>query len=258
MRRLDGIGAALLATLAPIWLVAFGLHVKQAFETGLAQPGFFVALSDGPDAYPRVRGFRLEQSGGADALRIGDRLRRIGDADLRGVGNIRSDAIAIREAGTQGWFPVVLERAGREFSVRAGLVPSPLPWARIPALLGSVLVGVAVLLRAPRSAQPRLVFLAFVLFSLQQTPFHGGPVAQTVASKLIFYVLGPIAPALMLRWLVGFPEEAPRPGRLARALPWTFAAAYAFLRANYFTGGPLPPGLTSSRSCASSSSTSTG
>ncbi len=75
---------------------------------------------------------------------------------------------------------------------------------------------------------------------LQQTPFHGGSPEQTIASKVIHYLLVAIVPALLMRWAVGFPPEAPRPGRMARTLPWLLIPLFAFFRANYFLGGPIP------------------
>jgi len=165
---------------------------------------------------------------------------QIGATDARGVGYLRADAIAIREAAGKGWLPVTVERDGRTFAVRVELARSPLPYARIPVLLVTALVAVGVLLRGPASAEPRLFYLTFLLMCLQQTPFHGGPEIQTLASKISFIVLGAIAPALMVRWCAGFPPEARKPGAWARLLPSAFAASYGLLRGSYFIEGPLP------------------
>jgi class 3 adenylate cyclase len=240
MRRLDSRNLALLAVFVPAFAVAFALHVQQVFTTGLGEPGFYVSNPRAPEVYPRVRGFRREQAGGSEAIRIGDRLLRVGTVDLRGVGHIRLDAIAIREAGRDGRFEVQLERDGVAHSVVATLARSPVPWVRIPVLLSMTLVAIFVLLAAPASSHPRLFFVAAMACVLEQTPFHGGPVAQTIASKTVHYVLAAIIPALLVRWAVGFPPEAPPPGRLARTLPWLLIPVFAFLRANYFLGGPLP------------------
>jgi class 3 adenylate cyclase len=240
MRRLDSRNLALLAVFVPAFAVVFALHVQQAFTRALAEPGFYVSNPKAPDLYPRVGGFRREQAGGAEAIRIGDRMLRVGSVDLRGVGHIGYDAIAIREAGPDGRFEVQLERDGVVHSAVASLARSPVPWVRIPVLLSTAFLAIAVLLGAPASSHPRLFFVAAMTMLLEQTPFHGGSLEQTIASKTIHYVLVAIAPALVVRWAVGFPPEAPPPARLARTLPWLLIPLFAFLRANYFLGGPLP------------------
>ena len=214
--------------------------MQQAFTRALAEPGFYVSNPKAPDVYPRVGGFRREQAGGSEAIRIGDRMLRVGSVDLRGVGHIGYDAIAIREAGPDGRFEVQLERDGVVRSAVPTLARSPVSWVRIPALLSTAFLAIAVLLGAPASSQPRLFFVAAMTLLLEQTPFHGGSIEQTIASKTMHYVLVAIVPALVVRWAVGFPPEAPPPGRLARTLPWLLIPLFAFLRANYFLGGPLP------------------
>jgi len=240
MRRLDSRNLALLAVFVPAFAVVFALHVQQAFTRALGEPGFYVSNPKAPDDYPRVGGFRREQAGGSEAIRSGDRMLRVGSVDLRGVGHIGFDAIAIREAGPDGRFEVQLERDGVVRSAVATLAPAPVPWVRIPVLLGTAFLAIAVLLGAPASSHPRLFFVAAMTLLLEQTPFHGGSIEQTIASKTMHYVLVAIAPALVVRWAVGFPPEAPPPGRLARTLPWLLIPLFAFLRANYFLGGPLP------------------
>jgi hypothetical protein len=98
MRRIGRVDIVLAVTLLPIWLAAFALHVHSVVETKLAQPTFFVSMPEDASAYPKVRGFRFETSGAASQLRFGDRLLAIGERDLRGVGHIGVDAIAIAEA----------------------------------------------------------------------------------------------------------------------------------------------------------------
>ncbi len=243
MKRLDSRNLALLAVFVPAFAVVFALHVQQVFTRALAEPGFYVFNPKAPDVYPRVGGFRREQAGGSEAIRIGDRLLRVEGMDLRGVGHIGFDAIAIHEAGPDGRFEVQLERDGAVHSAIVSLARAPVPWARIPVLLSTACLAIAVLLGAPASSQPRLFFVAAMTLLLEQTPFHGGSLEQTIASKMMHYVLVAIAPALVVRWAVGFPPEAPVPGRLARTLPWLLIPLFAFLRANYFLGGPLPGNL---------------
>ena len=240
MKRLDSRNLALLAVFVPAVAVVFALHVQQVFTRALAEPGFYVSNPRAPDVYPRVGGFRREQAGGSEAIRIGDRMLQIEGVDLRGVGHIGFDAIAIHEAGPDGHFEMQLERDGAVRSAAATLAPSPVPWVRIPVMLTTAIVAILVLLGAPASSQPRLFFVLAMACVLQQTPFHGGSPDQTIASKVIHYLLAAIVPALLMRWAVGFPPEAPRPGRMARTLPWLLIPLFAFFRANYFFGGPIP------------------
>ena len=65
------------------------------------------------DSYPRIRGFRPEQGGEVEGLEGSDFLIRAGDADLRGVGHIAFDAIAIEQAGRDRHLFVEIERDGQ-------------------------------------------------------------------------------------------------------------------------------------------------
>ena len=97
------------------------------------------------------------------------------------------------------------------------------------------------LVRAPAGAQAQIFFVAFMSLAVLQTPFHGGSYNQTYLSKLIFYLLNVLVPPLILRWALFFPREAPPPPRRMLAIPWLVLLVGAFVRANYFLGGPLPP-----------------
>jgi hypothetical protein len=239
MRRLGPLDGLLLATLLPVWVLTFGLHVREVVRSELAQPAFFVSMPEHSGAYPRVRGFRIEQPGGTGDLQIGDRLIRLGDVDLRGFGNIGVDAVAIAQAGVDRRFPLVFERDGRAVRTEASLAASPVPWMRIPVLFGAALVAVVVLLRATRSARPRLLYLAFMVMAIAETPFHGESPAQTYASKLLFYSLLIAGPPLVLSWAMRFCDDSGAPPRASAWVPWLFIPVYAFTRANYMLDGPL-------------------
>ena len=59
MRRLGPIDRALLATLLPLWLACFTLHVREVVRTGFALPPVFVTPAD-QDGFPVVAGLRPE------------------------------------------------------------------------------------------------------------------------------------------------------------------------------------------------------
>ena len=222
------------------WLIIFTRHVKEAFRTGLAQPAVFVTNSPDAESYPEVGGFRPEQGGKVPGLEIGDRLIRAGDVDLRGVGNIAFDAIAIEQAGSALRVPLELERDGRREVMTLELSRLSVPWMRIPVLVAVVVMAALVLVRAPPGAQPQMFFITFMGLAILQSPFHGGSYAQTYLSKLTFYSLNIVVPPLLLRWILFFPPEAPRPGPRLLLLPWLALLAGAFVRGHYFFGGALP------------------
>src|SRR5262249_29720246 len=86
MRTLRAIGWWRLLLLA-VFVVAAVLHLKQVARGQLAWVGIYLASPSGGDDVPTVRGFwpgaTPAVSGG---LQPGDRILRVGDADLRGVG----------------------------------------------------------------------------------------------------------------------------------------------------------------------------
>jgi hypothetical protein len=190
-----------------------------------------------------IQGFWLDFGGAPSELRLGDRLRRVGEADLRGVGHIGFNARAIEQAGADLRVPVELERAGKRMVLLLELERPGVAWGRIPAALAMAVVCAIVLLRAPRAFERRWFFAVFMLGILAMLPFYGKARLQTYASEGLFFALAWLVPSLLLSWAMTFPPEARRPGRLALALPWLLAPAYGVLRWSYLFGGPVPPHL---------------
>ncbi len=67
LKRLSVLDVALLATLVPLWIAAFSLHVRQVATGRLAWVGVFVT-SPAPDEYPQVRGFWRGMAGERSGL----------------------------------------------------------------------------------------------------------------------------------------------------------------------------------------------
>lgn len=86
MRRLALLDAVLLAFVLPLWLAALGLHLRQVAAGRLAFVGIYAAAADDPGGYPTVSGFWPGVEPPSPGPAIGDRLLRVGDADLKGVG----------------------------------------------------------------------------------------------------------------------------------------------------------------------------
>ncbi len=233
----------LLVSFVSVWLVVFTLHVRAVFRTGLAQPAVFVSNPADADSYPRIRGFRPEQGGKIEGLEEGDLLIRAGEADLRGIGHIAFDAIAIEQAGRDRQLSVEIERDGQRRLVSIELPRLDTPWMRIPLLIVTMLTAVIVLVRAPPGAQYRLLFVAFAGIAILQSPFHGGSYAETYLSKIIFYSLNILIPPIGIRWALFFPPESKTPNRRLFVLPWLVLLGGAFVRGNYFFSGPVPDSL---------------
>lgn len=239
MTGLSTTDRALLGILLSVFAVTFSLHLREAMRSGLAHPPVFAAPGVDADPYPRVGGVRLERGMDWSDLQAGDRLIRVGDVDLRGVGYFGFDTIALEQAGGDRATSVVFERDGvrREGTLR--LVSYAIPLARVPFLLSYVVLATLVLLRTPPSTQSRLFFAAFVSFAIFQAPFQSPSRVQTYAYLCIFNFGGTIAIGLMLLWLIGFPREVDPSKRLSRR--WALLAALHLLaRINYISGGPIP------------------
>jgi class 3 adenylate cyclase len=252
MRRLRRRDILLLATLVPAWAIFVSLHAKEAIQTGLARPPLFVSAPETADAYPRVRGIYVGRKEAAEqaGIRVGDRLLHVGGVDVRGAGHIRVDALISELGGAKLEVPVGFERGGERRETILPLVPSPVPWGRLPVLLVSGVVAVIILLRAPSARQGREVFFAGMLWLLLISDFGGGPRLQTQVWKTIHPLLTMTVIPLMLRWAQNFPDEAPARRRLARAWPWLFMPLHALPRAGYVFGGPVPPEYASAAAAA--------
>lgn len=239
--RLD---SAIRFVLLPLAVAALALHLAALLRTGLAEPVFFVAGPTAPDAYPLVAGFRLELiAPDRPQMRVGDRLLWLGDTDLRGAGHLGVDVAAIHGAGASGRVPVAFERDGVRHEVELTLGRHVPAWSRTPGLLGMLVAAAVIALRARRDGHTRLIAAAFLLGVVFQAPYHGLTPPLTVLSKVTFYVLGGIVPALFLYWALRFPPESRRPSHWLLLAPLALSAAFFGLRASYFTGGPVPPRL---------------
>lgn len=240
MARWTHIDRLLLLGLLPLFVLCFSLHVREVLRTGLAQPPVFAIPGIDSDAYPTVGGLRLERGIDWNDLRVGDRLIRIGDVDLRGVGYAGFDAITLEQAGLGLIVPLIFERGGERHVLQLRMSQYAQPWFRVPFLLSFVLVGLLILLRAPGSRQAQAVFAGLVSFAVAECHFFGGPRLQSYASIYLFNFGGAISAFLLLRWLILFPEELDARDRLSPKWAW-LAALWIVIRLNYFLGGPIPP-----------------
>ena len=103
MRRIEAVDKALLAILVPIWAVCFLLSARSVFEHR-AYSSVYVSAPENGSAYPTLSAFEVD--GQASGLRVGDRLLRVGEADLRGVGPLGFFLRFSEHAGREGHVPV--------------------------------------------------------------------------------------------------------------------------------------------------------
>ena len=126
MSRLSPFDKALVLILVPLWVVCFALGVRLEVRGGAAA---LVALSvEDSESYPALTGdfsFNLHPSDPLveAGLRAGDRLVRVGDLDLRGIGTIGFFGYTLEEAGRDLSVPLVFGRDGERFETSLSVVP---------------------------------------------------------------------------------------------------------------------------------------
>ena len=243
MRRPTAAHAALLTTLVALWVACAALHVKQLVHGQLAWVGVYVTTAPSPDAFPTVRGVWPGSAPAASGgLAAGDRLRRVGNADLRGVGPIGFAARAYAAADERQTLdvPSANERDGIARETTIALVPVAFPWRLLPLAAAMVITGALVLARRPGSRFAHAFFLLDVAYGLHWTFFFGGPRLQTYAWLAVFVAASCVMLPLVLRAVLIFPAEvAPAGGRVPR-WPWLFAV-FGPISSSWVYGVPFPP-----------------
>ena len=126
---------------------ALAAHVWETSRSGLAQLPVFAEWH--PGDYPEVGHYRVETDSSGSGLLPGDRLIRIGERDLRGVGHVGFDAIGLARTSPGSPVELEFERQGLRQVVPLEARPHVRPWSRVPILLLIPAVCVLLLLRAP-------------------------------------------------------------------------------------------------------------
>lgn len=242
MGRLRGADAALLATLLPLWVACVVLHVKQVVNDRLAWVGVYVFAPAASDDFPSVRGFWPGVDATATGLSVGDKLLRVGSADLQGVGPFGFVARVYEQADAELRVPVIYARGSVTGQTAVRLIPVAYPWRMLPVTLTVVLTAALVLARQPGTAVARSFFLLAIAYGLHWTFFFGGPRQQTYAWVVVFFTASLLMLPLVLRTVMIFPPEiAPASGRLPW-WPWLFAV-FGPISTSWTFGVPLPPAV---------------
>lgn len=230
--------------LVPLWVVCFALSLRSTLlEIGVSP--IYVRSPAHSAGYPTVSFVWLPSLD----LEVGDRLLRLGETDLKGIGTVRFMGVFGRETRGMGGalednmanrVPVIFERHGSRHEI---LIPAASWVLRIaPILLPSFfcfLVGVLVLWRAPPSPTVRAVAYALLWTALALgSHAYSNPVDawfSYAAVTLSWALIGPLS----LRAFLLFPEGRPSPGAWARLLPWVFIV-WGPLHASDVFGWPFP------------------
>ncbi|MEZ4331488.1 MAG: hybrid sensor histidine kinase/response regulator [Myxococcota bacterium] len=237
--RLDRRDGWLLAVTIPLFVLSIGLHARENLRTGLAQLPVFAEWR--PGDHPRVGGFRLETDSSGSGLALGDRLIRIAEHDLRGVGYIGFQAIGLAHTTPGHPTELEIERDGVRRVLPLESRPHPAPWSRVPTLLLTAGVALLLLLRAPNRADARRFYVCFMTYAIAQAHFYGGPEWQTWAAQIAWSIGSVLMIFFLMEWVRNFPPELPSPQRLGPGVSFAAAGLYAvFVRANYLLAWPLP------------------
>ena len=127
MRSLRARDLALLTSLLVLWAGCFALSLRSVFA-GTPISSLYVAASPEPGGHPIVGGFVPWLDAGRSGLRPGDRLLRLGSADLAGVGAFGFFAAVPVEAQADRTVSVVYERAGKQLSTVLPLGSLSVAW----------------------------------------------------------------------------------------------------------------------------------
>jgi class 3 adenylate cyclase len=242
LRHLGTRDKLLLALLVPIWLVCFGLQMGSAL--GPPRRAHVDLRADAAGGYPTVVDF---YPGAGGDLRLGDRLVRVGAADLRGVGNL---GLYVRYAAeSEGHrLPVVIyQRGDQRGETTLPDMPwdgPPLAWIRLVSA-GFFLVALVLFLRGPPTLLVRSMSQALLLYAIHFTlPVTGG-VGLNYLGVALAGAFASLAPPVALQAVLVFPSGRPRTGAWARFGPWLYAV-HGPLYVNLFAGVPFsyPVGIT--------------
>jgi class 3 adenylate cyclase len=218
-----------------IWLGCFALDLRSLGRPVLLPP--FDVQASGDRGFPILKALAPWAGTEGVELEPGDRLVRLGNADLRGVGPIGLYARFVSETSDDRPLPTMTyERGGR-----VGESPIPSPISTSPALLVSaafLLTALFLVLRVPPSPLVRALSQAGLVTAIATaSPVIGGVVVNQVG-LLVGGVAWALAFPLFLRSLLLFAPRA-SPGVWARLGPWLFLSIGP-LTTSSLAGFPFP------------------
>jgi class 3 adenylate cyclase len=238
LSRLAPLDKAWVLILVPLWVVCFGLAVKSQVEgEGVALLGLTV---EDADSYPVLTGQfsiqyswdPLDQAG----LQPGDRLIRVGDADLRGVGTVGLVICILEEAGRDPAIPLVFDRDGARRTTSLDLLPVSSWRPLLAASFAFAVSALFLLLRARPTPSVRAYFHLGMCTALGLILLPGVRLVGSYASVGITIVTFAVWSPLMVRFVRVFPADAAPEGRRHRIWPWLFAPPVGLFAALVHSG----------------------
>jgi len=224
LSRLAPLDKALVLILVPLWVVCFSLGVKTQIRGGGAAQ-LEVSL-EVPGGYPALTG---EYSGfihrsdplAAAGLRAGDRVIRIGDADLRGVGTPLGFVARTVEqsAGGKLRLPLVYERDGVRGEASLELISLSLTRAHLTGAFALAASALFLLLRARPTPSVRAWFRFGMCAAFGAAVFAGSRL-QIYAFMSIWVVSFTLYFPALFHFLFRFPDDRAPKSRWHRVWPW--------------------------------------
>ncbi len=238
MSRLAPLDKALVLILVPLWILCFALGVRtQVRGGGVAGVGLSV---ENTDSYPTLTG---EFSGfihRADPLAVaglhaGDRLIRMGDADLRGVGTSGGFLIRSLEEGGQGLrVPLVFERDRERRETSLDLVPMSGIRGHLTASFALAASALFLLLRGRPTPTVRAWFYFGMCWAFMTAPFAGSRL-EFFAFFGIWLVTSFLYFPALIHFLLRFPDDRAPESQRHPIWPWFLGVSFSLFLFLQFT-----------------------
>ena len=228
------------AILGALWMASFLLTLNAILEGRTFSP-LYVAAAPSGDEYPIVTGFPSYMREARSGLEVGDRLRQLGEVDLRGAGPASFFVRYFEVAGSRPQLPIVYERDGAILEDTL-ITAKAAPTVYILALsLVWVAAALYLRLRFTPTGMVRAFFYGFMWQGLYFAANFFGSYWETWAAVALHGVCMTLVPPLIIKAFQRFPHGRPPTTAAARALPWLFAPL-GVLHLSRF-GFPIPPAI---------------
>jgi class 3 adenylate cyclase len=229
----------LLVVFLAVWGAGFWLTLTSVLRHAATSP-VYVAAADTPNDYPTLTGFRAWFAEADPQLRPGDRLVRLGNVDLRGMGPVRFFLHFVEEAGANSHVPVLYERAGTPAATSLQAGSTTIVWPLLPVSLSFALAAVVLLVRARSAPMGRAFVPACMCSALYFASSFGSTQLVTATGMALHIASMTLAFPLFVRALLHFRQRAWQPHGWARMLPWVFLPLGPFEASGAY-GAPLSP-----------------
>ena len=217
--------------------MCFALSVRSSVRRDPA-PALYVSLPRGAPAYPEVLGLMEWADEESPEIRAGDRLIRMGAADLRGVGPLGLFARLAGAVRPDRTAVFQLERAGERRTGVLRVDTVTRRWPSLPVSFAFAFFAVLLVVRAPWSPMARAFFYSMMCTAFALAYSFAGEPALVYSSAVVFLLSVSLWGPLAVRAVQSMVEPPAWNGRLARRAPWAFVILGPInLAADY--GGPL-------------------